>query len=340
MNYSHLKNIKSYEDLHHNCDEFIELRERNKIKGTAYGFQCQFCGEFRGGEVSKKNYSEKPPWYDSELEDSYWATRKAISISLTPQMTTESTYTPTEPKDHYSALEKLINNYCDENKVNRNTIFKPLLIRQRDKYILNEFESIWDNEVQLHKWFKENFSEYFEIYSEVEGYGYLNQEKRKIRIDFIIKAKPKLIEHGFTEQYIGVEVKYLSPKEGKGFKGKSSRGVFQALSYWYSGARWLVPGKGEVELATVLMFSNFSFSEESKSLFNTMDSYYQTTWQAYLSLANHANVGELLVRTYKGKMNYWSMAYSGAKYYSMNNSGEYVKGNPNVINKKRIGNSK
>jgi hypothetical protein len=237
-------------------------------------------------------------------------------------------------------LEKSTLNYCKENNVKRNNIFKPLLIRQRDKYILNEFESIWENETQLHEWFKENFSEHFEIYSEVDGYGYLNQEKRKVRIDFIIKAKPKLIEHGFTDQYFGVEAKYLSPKEGKGFQGKSSRGVFQALSYWYSGARWILPGQGEVELSSVLIFSNLSFSEESKSLFDTMDSFYQTTWQAYLSLANHGNVGELLVRTYEGKMNYWSMAYSGAKYYSMFNGGEYVKGNPNVINKRRIGNSK
>lgn len=114
----------------------------------------------------------------------------------------------------------------------------------------------------------------------------------------------------------------------------------ELISVWYSGARLFVPNQGEVELAAVLMFSNLSFKEESSSLFNTLDSYYQKVWKAYLSIANHANVGELLVQTDYGKLRSWGMEFNGAKYYSMRNSGEYVKGNPNIINKQRIGNSK
>lgn len=338
LNYPHLKQAETLDDLRHNCEEYIELRERDKGKGTAYGYQCQFCGEFRGGEVSKKTIFKTPRRYDSELENAYYRKFKEVSKPLYLEP-----HTPTikyKPTDHYSALEKIINQYCEENNLDRSTIFRSFLIKQRETYIKNEFISNWQNEKQLHAWFKEHFSEHFEIFSEVTGYGFVNRTKRNLRIDFVIKAKPKLIKHGFTDQYIGVEVKFLSPKEGKGFAGKSSYGVFQALSYWYSGARWWLANEGEIELASVLMFSNLSFQDESKSIFNTLDVHYSKVWRSYLSIANHANVGQLLVRTYKGKLSYWGMEYNGSKYYSMYSSGDYAKGNPNVINKHRIGNAK
>lgn len=336
--YPHLVRAKSHEDLHHNCDEYIELRERDKGKGTAYGFQCQFCGEFRGGEVSKKNVQSVPSRYDPELEEAFYQKIRQINNVLYPK--TNSTIVDYKPVDHSAALEKLINKYCDENGVERSSVFRSFLIGQRENYIRDEFTSNWQSEKQLHSWFKKNLSEYFEIFHEVKGSGFVNRTKRNLRIDFVIKAKTKLIKHGFTDQYIGVEVKYLSPKEGKGFAGKSSYGVFQALSYWYSGARWWLPEIGEIELASVLMFSNLSFQDESISIYNTLDSHYRKVWNSYLSIANHANVGELLVRTHEGELSYWSMSYNGSKYYSMFAPGDFKKGNPNVINKHRIGNAK
>lgn len=135
-------------------------------------------------------------------------------------------------------------------------------------------------------------------------------------------------------------MKYLNPKSGNGFHGKSSKGVFQALSYWYSGARWSVSGKNEQDLATVLMFSNLSFSSESKLLSDTYDSHYKTVRQSYLSVANHANVGELEVNCTDGMLSYWSMRYSGAPYFSWTQSKGFNVGNEKLINKLRIGNKK
>lgn len=339
MDYSHIERAKAIEDLHHNCDEYLDLRERDKGKGTAYGYQCQFCGEFRGGEVSKKKVQQVPSRYDSELLDVYFNKIKQINTALYP--TSHIPKVVYNPIDHSSEIENLINKYCEENSLERSNVFRIFLSRQREKYIENEFNSNWQNEQQLHAWFMEHLSEHFDIYREVKGSGFVNRQKRNLRIDFVIKAKPKLIQHGFTDQYIGVEAKYLSPKEGKGFAGKSSSGVFQALSYWYSGARWWLPEKeSEIELASVLMFSNLSFQDESDAMFNTLDDHYRKVWRSYLSIANHANVGELLVRTYKGALSYWSMSYNGSKYYSMYASGDYHKGTPNVINKHRIGNAK
>ena len=324
--------------LLHNCEKYLELRERDKGKGTAYGYQCQFCGEFRGNEVNKRAVLETPKRFDSGLDDAYC--RKLQEIRRLLYSEAPASTVKYDPVDHSSALEKIINRYCEDNNLDRSLVFKSFLIRQRESYIENKFISNWKNEEQLHTWFKKHFSEHFEIFSEIKGYGFVNRMKRNLRIDFVIKAKPKLIEHGFTEQYIGVEVKFLNPKVGKGFAGKSSYGVFQALSYWYSGARWWLPSKEKIELASVLMFSNLSFQEESEAMFDTLDAHYSKVWRSYLSIANHANVGELLVRTKKGKLSYWGMEYNGSKYYSMYSSGEYAKGNPNVINKHRIGNAK
>lgn len=340
MSYPHIENAQSYEDLHHNCEKFIELRERDKGTGTSYGYQCQFCGSFRGGEVSKKKFANKPSWYDKNIENAYLLKIRSFSSERTSQIEPTVGYTAPELIDHLSELEAVIDNFLEENNLNKNQVLKDFLRKQRERYIKDKFESKWQSEPQLQEWFEENFSEHFDIYREVRGNGFINRLRRNVRIDFVLKAKPKLIAHGFTEQFIGVEVKYFCPKEGKGFHGKSSSGVFQALSYWYSGARWSLPNNDEAELATVLMFSNLSFHDESNSLFNTFDSHYQKVWKAYLSIANHANVGELIVRTYAGKLYFWGMEFNGAKYYSMNKDGEYIKGNQNVINKIRIGNSK
>jgi len=340
MDYPQLEHAKSSEALQHKCGEHLELRERRKGDGTSYGYQCQFCGQFKGGEVSKKKVFVKPIPYDSRLEVAYRNKYQDLNNSLSSNREAINTSLIThKSRDYCLELDKVISNFCDQNQLNKNAIFKSYLTRQRDRYITNEFDSNWENEEQLHSWLVENLSEHFEIYREVQGYGFINRQKRNVRIDFVLKAKLRLIEHGFTNQYIGVEVKYFSPKGGKGFHGKSSSGVFQALSYWYSGARWSIPYIGDVELATVLMFSNLSFQDEANLLFDTLDSHYKKTWKAYLSIANHANVGELLVRTKEGQLCYWGMEYNGSKYYSMNNNGEYIKGNPNVINKKRIGNS-
>ena len=137
---------------------------------------------------------------------------------------------------------------------------------------------------------------------------------------------------------MGIEVKHLNPQSGYGFHGKSSRGIFQALSYWYSGARWFLPDNQTIELASVLIFSNLSFYDEVNFIFDTFDSHYKKVWRSYLSIANHANIGELSIRLKQNRLISWSMDYSSStRYYSMHVDRGFIKGNPNVINKNRIG---
>lgn len=336
MNYPHIESATSPEDLQHECNNHKKLRTRNKGTSLAYAYQCQFCGKFCGGEVSKKSIPKQPPHNDEKLNDIYRNKYQELTSAKSAHL--EKPLLDSNQK--ILELENVIEKYCSENDTNALNLLQAYLIRQRDQHINREYVSNWSNEYELHDWFLSNFSEWFEIHHEVKGTGFVNREKENIRIDFIIKAKKELIDHGFTDRFIGIEVKYLNPVSGKNFHGKSSRGIFQALSYWYSGARWSIPNEGEIELATVLLFSNLSFDDEANFIFETFDSHYQKTWSSYLSIANHANVGELLVRLKNNKLDFWSMEYSSTKYYAMYRSRGLVKGNPNVINKKRIGSTK
>ena len=73
-------------------------------------------------------------------------------------------------------------------------------------------------------------------------------------------------------------------------------------------------------------------------IFKTLDKHYRKIWQTYFSIANHANVGELQVQIKKSRLVNWKMQYGGANYYSWNNERGFHKGNPNLIQKIRIGN--
>lgn len=340
MDYPHIESAVALEDLDHDCSDFLELRLRNKGTGTAYANQCQFCGEFRGGEIGKAKVKTQPPPSDQNLEDAFIQKRLKILSSrksnLPPLLHSRDSKTIDQK---LAELGEIIDGYCSANEVDISNLLPTYLMRQRNRHIDEGYSSIWQSEDELHDWFIKNFSKWFHIHHEINGTGFVNREIEQIRIDFIIKAKDELIRHGFTDKYIGVEVKHLNPVTGKGFHGKSSRGIFQALSYWYSGARWDLPNEKGVELATVLIFSNLSFQDESTYVFGSLDSHYRKVWRSYLSIANHANVGELSVRTWNEKLEYWAMEYNGAKYYSMSPGRGLAKGNPNVISKRRIGNT-
>lgn len=341
MIYQHLESAVVIEDLDHDCASYLELRLRTKAGGTAYANQCQFCGEFRGGEISKSKVKVQPPHGDSILEDAF--NRKRIEILSSARVELMPSLNPWQGKtmeQKLAGLDEVISVYCRENEVEVSSLLSTYLIRQRNKYIDEGFSSRWCSEEELHAWFEKSFSKWFYIYHEVSGIGFIDREVERVRIDFVIRARDELVAYGFTDKYIGVEVKYLSPVTGKGFHGKSSRGVFQALSYWYSGARWDLPNESGVELTTVLMFSNLSFQDESDYVFGSYDSHYRKVWRSYLSIANHANVGELTVKIWNGAVDSWAMEYDGSKYFSVSSWRGPAKGNPNVIAKRRIGSMK
>jgi hypothetical protein len=67
---------------------------------------------------------------------------------------------------------------------------------------------------------------HFELYEEVSGVHL--PDNARVRIDFILKAKPQLIEKGFTDKPIGLEVK--APEPG-GSTSKPSQLAHQVLCY-------------------------------------------------------------------------------------------------------------
>jgi|GEM_PF-866403 len=341
-----INNAENLDDLKHNCNNHLELRERRKGPGTAYACQCQVCGDAKGGEVSKKNISIQPPPFDTTLSEAYQNKHKKL---LNPKIEEQygerkSILKPSTIQPLHELLGERLEGLVKELEseyphANITQSIQTYLIRQRAK-IVNSIVPTWISEDELKEWFKQKFSEWFYIKEEVWGEGYVDRCKKKVRVDFVLKAKGALISNGFTEDYIGVEVKFFDPRDGHGFHGKSSRGIFQALSYWYSGAKWNIVENQSSKLATVLLFSNLSFLDEKEAIFNTYDSYYRSLWRSYLSIANHANVGELQIQSCSNENWGWGMEYCGAKYFSKRSDGSLVLGNENVINKIRIGNSK
>lgn len=333
------------DDLTHTCSDHVELRERKKGSGTAYAYQCKLCGDAKGGEVSKKNVAIQPPPFDAALAEVYRIKyKKLLHQKIEAQNGGRNGAAQAAAiQPLHAVLGERLDNLLKEIEsdypnANINDSIHTYLVRQRSK-IVNAIVPTWSSEDELKDWFKRNFSKWFHIKEEVRGEGYVDRSKKNVRIDFALKAKEELLSMGFTADYIGVEVKYLDPRDGRGFHGKASRGIFQALSYWYSGAKWDIGESQSGRLATVLLFSNLSFSSEKDAIFNTYDRYYQSVWRSYLSIANHANVGELQIQLYGNNRWGWGMEYCGAKYFSRRSDGSLVLGNENVINKIRIGNS-
>lgn len=343
MNYSHITSANSLEQLMHDCQMHLKLRCRNKGQGTAYAFQCQFCGEFRGKEEPKRFHSQQPVAADLKLAELYQKKFQELNMANLKDLPLGDYAEEGKPiksgVEEAEELQACIENFCQENGYNKDRLLKLFLYRQREAAI-NEYLTRWSRESDLHDWFSEVFAKWFDVYHEVPGYGYINGEKIPLKIDFLIKAKDELLECGFTNQFFGVEVKYLDPRSGKGFHKKSSEGVFQALSYWYSGARWSLTGVQNIELASVLFLSNLSFRDESDQVFETYDRLYDRTWRTYFSIANHANVGEIQIREWQGSLKSWRFDFNGAAYFSFRKSSGLKLGNPDVINKGRIGSQK
>ncbi|WP_460751494.1 hypothetical protein [Marinomonas epiphytica] len=192
------------------------------------------------------------------------------------------------------------------------------------------------DEKELKAWLVEHFSRDFHIYKEVPGIHLA--EKVNVRIDFVLYPKPHLIEEGFIEEPFGIEVKYF--KQESGFTHKTSRGIWQAISY---NDCLFNLNSHEFKTKFCLLFSNLSFSAETALIKNLgyEGENDQMEWSGMLHVANHARVGVLSVSGDKELMKGWVMRFAGGTYFSSssyNNEVSYRHSNPNTINKVRIGN--
>jgi hypothetical protein len=182
----------------------------------------------------------------------------------------------------------------------------------------------------LKEWFLHNFKEWFEIYTDVEGIVVKDGSEKKLIADFIILPKQELRDSGING-CLGVEVKYINTE--KNFFERVPKSVFQAISYSFSDVKWGI-GDKRFKTDAFLIFSNLSFKAERKALLSERCDIF---WKATLSVANHADVGELMINKKVNRLSSWYMHFSGANYCSWNVEKGVVLNNQNVIGKRRIG---
>ncbi len=72
-----------------------------------------------------------------------------------------------------------------------------------------------------------NLSNDFEFLEEVFGYHPIY--KARLRIDILLRAKPHLIAKGFTDEWFGVECKWIDGIDGQ--TSKTTRLVWQSITY-------------------------------------------------------------------------------------------------------------
>jgi len=186
-----------------------------------------------------------------------------------------------------------------------------------------------EDEKELKDWFFHNFNKWFDIYADVEGFAIKDNIEQKLISDFIILPKQALRDVGING-CLGVEVKYINT--GKNFFERTPKSIFQTISYSYSDVIWDVASK-KLKTDAFLMFSNLSFKAERKIALNERCDMF---WRGALSVANHANVGELMIN----KTNYiesWYMHFSGSNYCSWNAEKGVVLNNSHAIGKRKIG---
>ncbi len=336
----YIENALQFSDLEHDCSNYLRLciRPIGEKGGSSYVNQCLFCGDQRGGAISKASISPPKYFFDFTLPEKYREKHNEI-LKKTSIVTSVVLSQPALSFECFSgALNDFGQGLKEQYGINDALLkgyFSRFLNSQREDH-KNAFESSFCSELELQEWLRKKLCPWFEVYSEVKGQGFINRKIKNIRIDFVIKAKPALLEEGFTDKPIGIEVKYFNPSKGDGFQKKVSRGIFQALSYWYSGARWDIDDSC-VELAAVLIFSNLSFTSERDYLFDTLDSHYKKLWSAVFGVANHANVGEFIFDGSPQDFFKWRMNFSTATYFTGYQNGDIKMGNSNLIEKVRIG---
>lgn len=163
---------------------------------------------------------------------------------------------------------------------------------------------------------------YFHI--EPEVVGVFKEGQPKVKIDYLLKPNEALVNSGFVDQWIGLEVKAT-------YNGDSKKHVLayahQCICYSlaeFTAMRETCTIEG-VRPAFVVMFLPFRevFGEDNR---------YMDLWDSFMM---RFNVGSLHVHHYRPYE--WRMVFGGQSYYS-NKYG--LSGQPQGALKRRVGNSK
>ena len=346
----------------HDCEEHKELRVRHFGRGKHYVYQCQECGWQRGQSLKRDTALEinggvEPKLFDDSIETERDKIRQKAHEKLQTTYSEERTITslihgwsPESFESSYSkeqqqleeANEKL-SNFLEqfEEEFGEEKVIKSLIAQtvERKKKLYSERKEKTDrftSEKELQHWFTTHLQEDFHIYKEVPGVHLA--ENTNVRIDFILYPKEHLISEGFVEEPFGVEVKYFKQEEG--FTHKTSRGIWQTISY--NDCLFKIKDK-EFKTKFCLLFSNLSFSSETALIKNLGYEWEndQIEWSGMIHVANHARVGTLSINGDKQGLTGWGIRFAGGTYFvrsAYNDETTYRLSNSDTINKMRIGN--
>lgn len=346
---------KDFEALHA-CKDSLDIRIRTFSSGYTHNvYQCTVCGVQKGGALSKAKATDQlagiqPVVFDDDIGPAYLQARrqlldqithitKAVIIRIDPvgsAMDEEEVKKAAQRKQvAEEAIEKAVD-AVGQAYIGREIL--PVIIK-RVQSLANKFKEEpkafqrFSSETELKTWLETWISADFEVFTEVPGVHLT--ENVGVKIDYVLKPKPHLIYAGFLPGPVGLEVKYLRQEDS--FSSRASRFVWQAVSY--TDCQFNLPD-GPTRLPRVLLFSNMSFEEEYdllKGLAPNVSENEKAKWTALLELANHANVGNLVM--YGGRENRlgWKIKFAAGKYFSFIRS-KYTLHNAQLFNKIRIGN--
>lgn len=340
----------------HACIDSLAIRLRTFSSGHIHNVhQCIVCGCQTGGPLSKAKAAEQlagaqPLVFDDTIEPAHRQVRrqlleqinritKEVTKRLDPVGSAMDAEEVKKAAQRKQVAEEAIEKAVDA--VGQAYMWRHILpvIVERTQSLADKFKEElkafqrFSSEAELKAWLEAWIGADFEVFKEVPGVHLT--ENVGVKIDYVLKPKQHLIDAGFLPGPVGLEVKYL--RQEASFSSRASRFVWQAVSY--TDCQFNLPD-GPTRLPRVLLFSNMSFEDEYSLLKGVAPSVYENEkakWTALLELANHANVGNLVM--YGGRDNRlgWKIKFAAGTYFSRFRS-ECSLHNAQLFNKIRIGN--
>ena len=352
------KKSELWEDFNtgHTCTDSMTIRLRTFSGGHLHHVQqCTVCGGQSGGPLNKAKATEQLAGtqalaFDDNIEPAHRQVRrklfdqitrisKEISKRLDPVGTAMDAEGIEKAAQRKQAAVQTLENAVEA--VGQAFQWREILpfIVERTHALAAKFKEEakaferFTSEAELKAWLEDWIGADFEVFKEVSGVHLT--ENAGVKIDYVLKPKQHLIDAGFLPGPVGLEVKYLR-QEG-GFSSRASRFVWQAVSY--TDCQFNLPD-GPARLSRVLLFSNMSFEDEYSLLKGVAPSVYENEkakWTALLELANHANVGNLMMYGSRENRLGWKIKFAAGIYFSRFRD-ECSLHNAQLFNKIRIGN--
>lgn len=177
---------------------------------------------------------------------------------------------------------------------------------------------ILKNESNLKSLLVEKLSNDFELVHEIRGRNLL--DKTLVRIDFLAKAKPHVTESGITQEWFGIEAKYISRNH---IGGQINKLFWQAITYSQSIFDIGKPPFLEKKrLPFIFVFINTQ----------AVTRQHQQRLSYILSFCQYSNVGQLVLSDQGYTFQF------GGGIYCQKHRGTIIKGHHNVGERRYIGN--